>query len=187
MRWFVRDIAWPEAHVSTARTTSSPRHRRCLIASRYPWGSISFRTVPRSDISSCRATLTTQQQITIIETSSITRCRVCRTYINPFVTFLGQGLLITGRITDFTSRVPSGTKWKCNLCDRVIDLPADFDYDMVKRRTVERADRPELNSAVVEYIAPPEYCVRRNHGVTRSARSWCIGSAAPACELHVLD
>lgn len=81
--------------------------------------------------------------VPVIETTVITRCRVCRTYINPFVTFLAQG-----------------KRWRCNMCQRVHDLPADFDYDPVLRQHIERADRPELTSATVEYIAPSEYMVR---------------------------
>ena len=82
----------------------------------------------------------------------------------------------------------SGTKWKCNLCDRVIDLPADFDYDMAKRRTVERADRPELNSAVVEYIAPPEYCVRHfDHDVYRAAHVAKARPPQPVSFMFLVD
>eukprot|EP00047_Mylnosiga_fluctuans_P023595 m.142118 g.142118 ORF g.142118 m.142118 type:complete len:642 (-) comp9640_c0_seq6:98-2023(-) len=46
------------------------------------------------------------------------------------------------------------------MCMRVHDLPADFDYDPVRREMVDRSERPELMSASVEYIAPGEYMVR---------------------------
>ena len=39
----------------------------------------------------------------MITSNTIVRCRSCRTYINPFVTFLDQ------------------RRWKCNLCYRVND------------------------------------------------------------------
>eukprot|EP00047_Mylnosiga_fluctuans_P023593 m.142096 g.142096 ORF g.142096 m.142096 type:complete len:1257 (-) comp9640_c0_seq5:1530-5300(-) len=81
--------------------------------------------------------------IPVLNSMEIMRCRACRAYINPFVTFLGQG-----------------RRWRCNLCLRVHDLPADFDYDPVRRVVVERSERPELMSASVEYIAPPDYTVR---------------------------
>eukprot|EP00051_Salpingoeca_urceolata_P017318 m.234913 g.234913 ORF g.234913 m.234913 type:complete len:777 (-) comp18920_c3_seq1:39-2369(-) len=81
--------------------------------------------------------------VPVIESTVITRCRVCRTYINPFVTFLANG-----------------TRWRCNICGRVHDVPADFDFDPVAREYVDRARRPELTHATVEYIAPSEYMLR---------------------------
>jgi protein transport protein SEC24 len=46
------------------------------------------------------------------------------------------------------------------MCHRVHDLPADFDYDPVKKAHIEITERPELRFASVEYIAPTEYMVR---------------------------
>lgn len=43
------------------------------------------------------------QQLPVITSNTIVRCRSCRTYINPFVSFLDQ------------------RRWKCNLCFRVND------------------------------------------------------------------
>lgn len=43
------------------------------------------------------------QQLPVIQSSVIVRCRSCRTYINPFVHFVDQ------------------RRWKCNLCYRVND------------------------------------------------------------------
>lgn len=42
-----------------------------------------------------------KQQLPVIQSSVIVRCRSCRTYINPFVTFVDM------------------RRWKCNLCFRV--------------------------------------------------------------------
>ncbi|XP_023370484.1 protein transport protein Sec24A [Otolemur garnettii] len=42
-------------------------------------------------------------QLPVVTSSTIVRCRSCRTYINPFVSFLDQ------------------RRWKCNLCYRVND------------------------------------------------------------------
>lgn len=72
----------------------------------------------------------------------ITRCRRCRTYINPFVQFLDDG-----------------RRWKCNLCFVVNDVPHFFDYNASEQRMINRWERPELNCAVVDYIAPSEYMV----------------------------
>jgi protein transport protein SEC24 len=37
--------------------------------------------------------------VPLVSSPQIIRCRRCRTYINPFVTFIEQG-----------------TRWKCNMC-----------------------------------------------------------------------
>nr|KAF6388761.1 SEC24-like protein B, COPII coat complex component [Myotis myotis] len=42
-------------------------------------------------------------QLPVITSNTIVRCRSCRTYINPFVSFIDQ------------------RRWKCNLCYRVND------------------------------------------------------------------
>lgn len=83
------------------------------------------------------------EPIPVIDTQMIIRCRSCRTYLNPFCTFMSHG-----------------RRWRCNMCFRVQDLPADFDYDMQKRTHIERSERPELKYASVEYLAPQEYMVR---------------------------
>ncbi|KAI0225524.1 COPII subunit [Massospora cicadina] len=75
---------------------------------------------------------------------TITRCRYCRAYINPYVTLIQ-------------------TKWKCNLCPGINDLPQSFDYDVYNRQPVDRFQRPELNCSVVDYSAPVEYTVRAPH------------------------
>lgn len=48
------------------------------------------------------------QNLNIIQTSTIVRCRYCRTYINPFVT------------------IPDMRHWKCNLCNRNNDCKLIF-------------------------------------------------------------
>uniref|UniRef100_H0X8X9 SEC24 homolog A, COPII coat complex component n=1 Tax=Otolemur garnettii TaxID=30611 RepID=H0X8X9_OTOGA len=47
-------------------------------------------------------------QLPVVTSSTIVRCRSCRTYINPFVSFLDQ------------------RRWKCNLCYRVNDAFKNF-------------------------------------------------------------
>ena len=63
--------------------------------------------------------LASSEPVPVIDHTVITRCRVCRTYINPFSTFLSHG-----------------RRWRCNMCFRVHDLPADYDYDPAKRTHV---------------------------------------------------
>ena len=73
----------------------------------------------------------------------IARCRRCRTYINPFVTFLDQG-----------------HRWRCNMCNLTNEVPQAFDWDAAAQKQVDRWSRPELNHAVCEFVAPQEYMVR---------------------------
>ncbi|AGO11549.1 AaceriADL239Cp [[Ashbya] aceris (nom. inval.)] len=73
----------------------------------------------------------------------IVRCRRCRSYINPFVTFL-----------------EGGRRWRCNFCNLANDVPQAFDMDM-QGVPINRYDRNEIQRAVVEYLAPKEYAVRQ--------------------------
>jgi protein transport protein SEC24 len=81
-------------------------------------------------------------QLPVIQSSIIVRCRSCRTYINPFVTFVDM------------------RRWKCNLCYRVNELPDEFNYDPVSKSYGEPQRRPEVKSATIEFIAPSEYMLR---------------------------
>ena len=76
--------------------------------------------------------------------SGIVRCRRCRTYINPFVQF-----------TD------GGRRFRCNVCALPNEVPVDYfctlDANGVRR---DIAERPELNSGTVEFLASQEYMVR---------------------------
>ncbi|GCB67484.1 hypothetical protein scyTo_0015121, partial [Scyliorhinus torazame] len=78
----------------------------------------------------------------VITSSTIVRCRTCRTYINPFVTFLDQ------------------RRWKCNLCYRVNDVPEEFMYNPLTRSYGEPQKRPEVQTATVEFIASSDYMLR---------------------------
>ncbi|KAL9231495.1 hypothetical protein vseg_006720 [Gypsophila vaccaria] len=74
----------------------------------------------------------------------IVRCRRCRTYVNPYVTF-----------TD------SGRKWRCNLCALLNDVSGEYfaQLDATGRR-IDADQRPELTKGSVEFVAPTEYMVR---------------------------
>ncbi|KAJ6432726.1 hypothetical protein OIU84_019883 [Salix udensis] len=76
--------------------------------------------------------------------TGIIRCRRCRTYVNPYVTF-----------TD------SGRKWCCNICALLNDVPGDYfaQLDATGRR-IDLDQRPELTRGSVEFVAPTEYMVR---------------------------
>ncbi|XP_071719687.1 protein transport protein SEC24 A-like isoform X2 [Rutidosis leptorrhynchoides] len=77
-------------------------------------------------------------------TTGIVRCRRCRTYVNPYVTF-----------TD------GGRKWRCNICAMLNDVQNDYfaSLDATGRR-VDLGQRPELTKGSVEFVAPAEYMVR---------------------------
>ncbi|KAI3449692.1 hypothetical protein Pfo_006357 [Paulownia fortunei] len=77
-------------------------------------------------------------------TTGIIRCRRCRTYVNPYVTF-----------TD------NGRKWRCNICSLLNDVPSEyFSHLDASGRRVDLDQRPELTKGSVEFIAPAEYMVR---------------------------
>ncbi|KAJ1328319.1 hypothetical protein BSLG_010051 [Batrachochytrium salamandrivorans] len=81
-----------------------------------------------------------EPQVPVITAPQIIRCRRCRTYINPWITF-----------------VENGARWKCNMCFLTNDVPAFFDWDADQRVRLNRLDRPELTHGVVEFVAPQEY------------------------------
>ncbi|XP_073497026.1 protein transport protein Sec24B isoform X2 [Phyllobates terribilis] len=81
-------------------------------------------------------------RITTLSPSTIVRCRSCRTYINPFVSFIDQ------------------RRWKCNLCYRVNDVPEEFMYNPVTRSYGEPHKRPEVLNSSVEFIASSDYMLR---------------------------
>ena len=74
--------------------------------------------------------------------SIITRCRSCRSYLNPFVSILDQ------------------RRWQCNMCYRINDIPEELTYDYNTRQYCDIRKRPELLSASIEFIAPSEYMLR---------------------------
>ncbi|XP_010274889.1 PREDICTED: protein transport protein Sec24-like At3g07100 [Nelumbo nucifera] len=76
--------------------------------------------------------------------TGIIRCRRCRTYVNPYVTF-----------TD------GGRKWRCNICSLLNDVPGEYfaHLDATGRR-IDIDQRPELTKGSVEFVAPTEYMVR---------------------------
>ncbi|KAA6413997.1 MAG: transporter sec24 [Lasallia pustulata] len=84
-----------------------------------------------------------EDPVPVVPDQVISRCRRCRSYINPFATFLDQG-----------------HRWRCNMCNLTNEVPQAFDWDAAAQKSVDRWQRPELNYSVVEFIAPQEYMVR---------------------------
>ncbi|KAM7539820.1 hypothetical protein Aperf_G00000030252 [Anoplocephala perfoliata] len=85
----------------------------------------------------------------VIQTSVIVRCRSCRLYINPFVKF-----------TD------SGRRWRCPVCLLSNSIPDDFYYDPSTQTYGDPARRPEIRNATVEFIAPSDYMIRPPQAAT---------------------
>ncbi|KAI9863512.1 MAG: COPII subunit [Vezdaea acicularis] len=84
-----------------------------------------------------------EDPVPVVHDQLISRCRRCRSYINPFAQFLDQG-----------------HRWRCNMCNLTNEVPQAFDWDAASQKQVDRWQRSELNHAVVEFIAPQEYMVR---------------------------
>ncbi|KAL0974263.1 hypothetical protein UPYG_G00217910 [Umbra pygmaea] len=109
--------------------TSIPQTQALLNKARLPLGLLLH---PFRDLS----------HLPVITSNTIVRCRSCRTYINPFVSFLDQ------------------RRWKCNLCYRVNDVPDEFMYNPVTRSYGEPHKRPEVQNSTVEFIASSDYMLR---------------------------
>jgi len=74
----------------------------------------------------------------------VVRCRQCRTYINPFVSF-----------TD------GGRRWRCNVCGTLNDVSNEYYCPLDGNNTrTDINERPELTVGTVEFVAPQEYMVR---------------------------
>jgi protein transport protein SEC24 len=77
------------------------------------------------------------------------RCRRCRTYINPFMTFRS-----------------GGNKLVCNMCNFPNEVSPDY-YAPVdpSGSRVDRLQRPELMMGTVEYLVPKEYWAKQPVGL----------------------
>lgn len=77
------------------------------------------------------------------------RCRRCRTYVNPFMTFRS-----------------GGNKMVCNMCSFPNDVPPEYfsptDASGVR---VDRSQRPELMLGTCEYLVPKEYWAKEPVGL----------------------
>jgi protein transport protein SEC24 len=88
----------------------------------------------------------TNDAIEVVDFGStgIVRCKRCRTYVNPFVSW-----------------VDNGRRWRCNICGMLNDVPSSyFSHLDASGRRRDRDQRPELCHSSVEFIAPGDYMVR---------------------------
>ncbi|KAI9702157.1 MAG: COPII coat Sec23p-Sfb3p heterodimer component [Bogoriella megaspora] len=92
-----------------------------------------------------------EQPIPVIDYGDIgpPRCRRCRTYINPFMTFKN-----------------GGNKFVCNMCTFPNDVAAEYfsptDPSGVR---IDRMQRPELHLGTVEFMVPKEYWAKEPAGL----------------------
>ena len=77
--------------------------------------------------------------------AGIVRCRKCRTYVNPFISWLDNG-----------------RRWRCNVCGALNDVPAPYFHplDPATGQRRDKYERMELCKGSVEFVAPGEYMVR---------------------------
>ncbi|KAI9654972.1 MAG: COPII coat Sec23p-Sfb3p heterodimer component [Bathelium mastoideum] len=77
------------------------------------------------------------------------RCRRCRTYINPFMTFRS-----------------GGNKFVCNMCTFPNDVaPEYFSPTDPNGVRIDRMQRPELHLGTVEFMVPKEYWAKEPVGL----------------------
>ncbi|KAN0059837.1 COPII subunit [Thecaphora frezii] len=132
---------------SNPKANADPSYQRCTLnaipttaallnKSKLPFGLIlsPYRSVRELD---------GDEPVPVVSDTVIARCRRCRTYINPYVTF-----------------IENGARWKCCMCNISNEVPQLFDWDSEKNQPADRWQRPELNHSVVEFVAPREYMVR---------------------------
>lgn len=120
-----------------------------------------------------------QPEVPVIRDMVIARCRRCRAYIHPYVTF-----------------IEGGNRWKCTLCNLSNEVPQRFDWDQETNKPADRWQRAELNHSVVDFVAPSEYLVsadlllafsRRRLTLSLSLGSLQVRSPAPPCYVFVID
>lgn len=118
-------------HPDVMRCTlkSIPESQNLLNKVKLPFGLVIH---PFKDLSS----------LPVITAGQIVRCRRCRTYINPFVTFTDQ------------------RTWRCNMCHATNEVPEEFLHHPVHHTFGEPHTRPECTNSTIEFIAPQEYMLR---------------------------
>jgi protein transport protein SEC24 len=89
---------------------------------------------------------TINDEIEVIDfgTTGIVRCKRCRTYVNPFVSW-----------------IDSGRRWRCNICGMQNDTPNSYFSNLdANGQRRDKDERPELSKCSVEFVAPGDYMVR---------------------------
>ncbi|WWD01693.1 protein transporter SEC24 [Kwoniella sp. B9012] len=127
----------PDPSYQRCTLTSMPTTQSLLNKSKLPLALV------MAPYRSYRGEVDGDDPVPVVEDSVIARCRRCRAYINPFVTF-----------------IEGGNRWKCCMCGLSNEVPQLFDWNQAENKPADRWSRKELNHSVVEFIAPTEYMVR---------------------------
>jgi len=127
--------AWaPDKRYVRTTLESWPATNELLDKTGLPWG-ISFHPLANTEI---------PVPVVNFGECNIVRCKVCRAYVNPYVTF-----------------VEGGKRWRCNLCYYLNDVPREY-FSMVGNNGLryDHNERLELNHSVVEFVASSEFMNR---------------------------
>ncbi|WFD35019.1 COPII subunit [Malassezia cuniculi] len=123
---------------------ADPSYQRCTLNAVPTTPSLLNKSkLPFGVVLSPMRSVKPEEEVPVVSDSVIARCRRCRTYINPYVTF-----------------TEGGHRWRCCVCNITNEVPQLFDWDQENNKPADRWKRPELSSSVVEFIAPREYMVR---------------------------
>lgn len=123
---------------------SSPKHAR-LTLNNIPTSSdfLSSTGLPLGMVLQPFARLDGEPQIPVLDFGEIgpPRCRRCRAYINPFMSFRS-----------------GGSKVVCNMCTFPNDVAPEYfaPIDVTGAR-IDRMQRPELMQGTVDFLVPSEY------------------------------
>ncbi|KAL4810068.1 hypothetical protein BDV18DRAFT_52566 [Aspergillus unguis] len=123
---------------------SSPKHAR-LTLNNIPATSdfLSSTGLPLGMILQPFARLDGEPPIPVLDFGDVgpPRCRRCRTYINPFMSFRA-----------------GGNKFVCNMCTFPNDVPPEYFAPIdVSGARVDRMQRPELMQGTVDFLVPKDY------------------------------
>ncbi|KAJ5662475.1 uncharacterized protein N7477_010091 [Penicillium maclennaniae] len=116
-----------------------------------------------------------EDPIPVIPDQVISRCRRCRSYINPFVTFLDHG-----------------HRWRCNMCNLTNDVPQAFDWDATLQKPADRSLRADLNHSMLDYssvtsglLATSARCIKESlDRIPNADRRTRLGFIAVDSSLH---
>ncbi|KAH7099777.1 hypothetical protein BKA62DRAFT_772118 [Auriculariales sp. MPI-PUGE-AT-0066] len=122
-------------------TTTFPSTHALLNKTKIP---LSLVLSPRRTLKSDTNSAEDDPPVPLVADTVIARCRRCRAYINPYVTFHD-----------------GGHRWQCCMCNYPSnEVPQLYDWDQARNQPADRWQRAELTHSVVDFLASQEYMVR---------------------------